>query len=138
MLRVPSRHLYFAGVGASLIVAAAVVELWNRTSPSRRPLTVGLLATVILLHNVGYIWTKKHEQFVARAAPTEQLIQFADRTSGPLNIKCFPYDDSVAILALRIMARPEHRSRLLKIGNVAASESNPPDLCNSTTGRGRF
>jgi len=138
MLRVPSRHMYFAGVGASLIVAAALVQLWNRTSSSRRPLTVGLLATVIVLHNAGYIWTKKHEQFVARAAPTEQLIQLANRTSGPLNIKCFPYDDSVAILALRIMTRPEHSSRRLNIGAAAASESNALDLCNSITGRGRF
>jgi glycosyltransferase involved in cell wall biosynthesis len=138
MLRVPSRHTYFAGVGASLIVAAALVELWNRTSPSRRLLPVCLLATVILLHNVGYIWTKKHEQFVARAAPTEQLLEHADRTSGPLNIKCFPYDDSVAILALRMMARPEHRFRSLNIGRTAASEANALDLCNGITGRGRF
>jgi hypothetical protein len=44
---------------------------------------------VILVHDIGYIWTKKQIQFQERAAPTEQSLALAKSTSRPIFIKCF-------------------------------------------------
>jgi hypothetical protein len=101
MPRVPSRHTYFASVGLALIVGAWLWTLWERRGPGRR-WVVGALAAVIVIHNCGYIWTRKHRQFAERAAPTELLLEYARKVAGPVPVHCFPYPMVIAELALDI------------------------------------
>ena len=75
--------------------------LWERRGPGRR-WVVGALAAVMIIHNCGYIWTRKHRQFADRAMPTERLLEFARQTRGPVPVRCFPYPMVIAELALDI------------------------------------
>lgn len=93
--RVPSRQTYLPSLGAALIVGIALTAL-----PSKR--WVATVLTVCLLHNVGYLWTVKRRQFLERAAPTEQLIGLARRTTGPIYVRCFPRTSLVAEEAIRM------------------------------------
>jgi hypothetical protein len=140
MSRVPSRHTYFATLGLCMILAVALTEYWKRSSSSHRTWQVAALGALIILSDIGYIWTKKHHQFLLRAQPTEQLVSIVDATtSGPIYLKCFPYDESVAILTLRYRVPPESASRPIVMGAAAlAAEPHAADLCNEATGRGRF
>ena len=138
MPRVPSRHTYFASVGLCFIVAAGLLELWRRAGARQKSWVAVALGAVILTSEVAYIWTKKHEQFVRRAAPTEQLVSIVDRTFGPVYLKCFPYDESVAILAVRYRAKPDSTDRAIFMGKTAVDQTEAVDLCNEATGRGRF
>jgi hypothetical protein len=45
---------------------------------------------VILAHNVAYLWTRKHWQYLERAEPTERLLELARSVNGPIYVKCFP------------------------------------------------
>ena len=45
----------------------------------------------MVLHNAGYVWTRKHRQYVERAMPTEELIAFVRQTEGEIYVHCFPY-----------------------------------------------
>jgi hypothetical protein len=49
-----------------------------------------LVLLLILTHNVGYLWTKKRQQFLERAQPTERLLSLARSVDGPIFVKCFP------------------------------------------------
>jgi hypothetical protein len=95
--QIPSRQTYLASAGLALLVGLAAARLeWGRWA--------AVAAAVLLLHNVGYLWTKKHEQFLERAAPTAQLISFAERTRGPIWVRCFPLPRIVADEAVRLGA----------------------------------
>lgn len=87
MLRVPSRQTYLASLGLALLVAAGY-EVLRTTTP--RTLVVCCVLAVFAL-NLGTLWVKKRRQFEERAAPTEQLLETARRTSGPVRVLCFPY-----------------------------------------------
>lgn len=103
MTRVPSRHTYLPSVGLALVVGAAFVVLCERFWPSHR----ALIATAVLamiVHNVGYIWTRKQQQFIERAQPTEVLMSLAKQTEGPITIECFPFPKAVAKSAVRLGA----------------------------------
>ncbi len=99
---VPSRHTYLASVGLALLVAVAVLEFHARTAPKHGYSPVAILAVVMILHQCSYLWTHKQAQFELRALPTEQLVKVSERTKAPVHVKCFPYDRSVAELAVRI------------------------------------
>jgi hypothetical protein len=101
MPRVPSRHTYFASAGLALIVGAWLWTMWERRGPGRR-WAVGALAAVIVIHNCGYIWTRKHRQFTERARPTVRLIEYGRTVGGPVPVRCFPYAMVLAELALDI------------------------------------
>jgi hypothetical protein len=101
MPRVPSRHTYFASAGLALVVGAWLWMLWERRGPGRR-WVVGALAAIIVLHNCGYIWTRKHRQFQERARATEELIEYGRKVDGPVPVRCFPYPLVLAELALDI------------------------------------
>ncbi len=112
MTRAPSRLTYLASVGAAWIVAAGLVSAWDRFSISHRR-WVYALAALIIVHNCVYLWTKKRQQFLARAASTEALIIQARNASGPIYIpcapstdwrgcQCFPYSPAVAAAALEL------------------------------------
>jgi hypothetical protein len=102
---VPSRHTYFATVGLALVIGAAFRALSDRGPRLHRVATA--LAVILVLHHTAYIWTKKHGQFVARAEPTEKLLDIAQSAQGPIYIRCFPYSPQVAELAVQYRsARP--------------------------------
>jgi hypothetical protein len=105
MPQVPSRHVYLASVGLAFVVAGAMLNLWQR-GPRFRAVAAAV-AALIVVHNCAYLWIRKYPQYERRAAPTEKLLVFSERVSGPIVVKCFPYGPEIAILALQIgAARP--------------------------------
>jgi hypothetical protein len=112
MTQAPSRQTYLASAGAAWIVAAGLITVWDRSAISQRR-WVYALATLIVIHNCVYLWTKKRRQFLARAASTQALIHQARNTSGAIYIpcapstdwrgcQCFPYAPLVAAAALEL------------------------------------
>ncbi|MDQ6758350.1 MAG: hypothetical protein M3Z32_00625 [Acidobacteriota bacterium] len=98
MNRVPSRHTYFASVGLSLIVATAFLAV---TSSRRKTWTLAL-ATIVLVYNCAYLWTKKQAQYERRAESTEQLLRVYSRNPSSVRIECFPYSRWIAQYAVEI------------------------------------
>lgn len=98
-MRIPSRQTYLASAGVAWIVAAGVQEIG---SSHRKALPV--LCAAILLHNVGYLWIKKRRQYLERAEPTQELIALAQRTNGPIYVKCFPRPRPIAEEAVHLGA----------------------------------
>jgi hypothetical protein len=99
---IPSRQTYLASAGLALLfglAAASAREVW----PQRRRALATVL-TVVLAHNVVYLWTKKQAQFEERAAPTDELIALARRTRAPIYVECFPLPSLVAEEAVRLGA----------------------------------
>jgi hypothetical protein len=95
MPRVPSRHVYLAMVGRSLILALALGLLWQY----RR--LAGTVAALFLLYNALYVGIYKRSQFVARANATEQLVETASKIKADAySVECFPHDPELASLAL--------------------------------------
>lgn len=90
--RVPSRHTYLPSVGLALIVAAAMVCVWDRLGGK----AVLAIAAIVLMVNVAILWRKKADQYRARALPTDMLINAVRHASGPIHIRCFPYIPIVA------------------------------------------
>jgi len=103
MPRIPSRHTYLASAGLSLVVAAGFLALEERTWIRRRWLP-GAVAALLIAGNCGYLWTRKHAQYLERAEPTESLIRFVKNAQGPVHIHCFPYYIQNAELAIEIGA----------------------------------
>jgi hypothetical protein len=97
MNRVPSRHTYLASAGLALIVAAAMVSVWERLG-GRLVLTIG---AIILMVNVSILWRRKAEQYRTRALPTDILINAVRHAGGPIHIRCYPYIPLVAESAAR-------------------------------------
>src|SRR5262249_17468363 len=66
MHRIPSRHTYLASAGLGWLMGAAIVVMNERYAKNYKwaPPVILLL---ILSHNVGYLWTKKRQQFLERA-----------------------------------------------------------------------
>ena len=95
--QIPSRQIYLASAGLALLVGMALALGKGRRIAS-------LVFAVMILHNTLYLWTRKRAQFVERAAPTTQLIEFARRTPGTIWVQCFPLPGIVAEEALRLAA----------------------------------
>jgi len=89
MQRIPSRQTYLASAGLAWLVGAAIVIMKERCAKNYKwaPPVILLL---ILSHNVAYLWTKKRQQFLERAQPTERLLSLARSVDGPIFVKCFP------------------------------------------------
>ncbi len=104
---IPSRQTYLASFGLALLVGLALADL---ASVSRQWVAVVLVA--MLLNNVGYLWTKKQQQFAERAAPTEQLLELVKRTKGLVKIQCFPQPQIVADEAVRVALGREPETAL--------------------------
>jgi hypothetical protein len=103
--RIPSRQTYLASAGLAMLVGLAAAH-WRARAGARR-VAVAAVAAVVVLHNVGYLWTRKRHQFIERAAPTEQLIAFARRTPGPIWMECFPRNHFIAEEAVHLGAGRE-------------------------------
>ncbi len=104
--QIPSRQTYLASAGAAMLVGMAfcyLVARFGKFKAHSTALAVAL-AVVVLLSNVGYIWTRKRAQFIARAAPTEQLIQVARQAQGPIWVRCFPRVPYIAEEAVELGA----------------------------------
>ncbi len=101
MHRVPSRQTYLASVALAWVVAAGF-RAWEGRLRLHRSLVLALTAAVVLATNIGYLWTKKREQFQERAAPTEALIALARKTPGPIYMRCCPGPPIVYQAALRV------------------------------------
>jgi hypothetical protein len=95
---VPSRHAYLAGVGLSLVAAIGFTILREHLQLRA---VVAIVAAVLAI-KCGYLWTRKHEQFVKRAAPTEQLVEALKNHQGPVAVDCFPYPAQIAEAAVRL------------------------------------
>lgn len=91
MQRIPSRQTYLASLGLAFIVGSAIVLLVQNTNPSRKlkPIIAGIIV-IMFAANIGYLWTKKRQQFLARAEPTEQLLRFVADRPGKVFVECFP------------------------------------------------
>jgi hypothetical protein len=97
--QIPSRQTYLASVGLVLLFGLAADRLLA-VSPK---LVAAAIALMIVL-NVGYLWTKKRAQFLERAQPTEQLIRLARQTTGPIWVQCFPRNRYIAEQAAHVGA----------------------------------
>jgi len=119
MPRVPSRHTYLASAGLSVLIGFAFLLASDRLSKWRKWAPAALAAAVIL-HNCGYLWVKKQSQYIARAEPTEQLIKLGLTHPGPIQVRCFPYDSSIALSTLQVAANYDPARVFFKTA--------PPDL----------
>mgnify|MGYP000939472324 CR=1 FL=1 len=129
---VPSRHTYWASVGAALIVAAAFLEMLRRLS--RRSIVL-LVALCICGEEAWYLWTKKHRQFQARAEPTETLVRMISETDEPIVVKCFPFNRDTANLAVLIRTGKVQTERLIF---DKTPETPGVDFCADENGKVRF
>lgn len=100
MPRVPSRHVYWASAGLAFLFAAGLLSIWRQWRS--KPVLAGL-AAIVIAHNCAWLWWKKLPQYERRAAPTENLVRFAERAPpGPITVKCFPYSPELAQLAVEM------------------------------------
>lgn len=90
MDRVPSRHTYLASVGIAVFMACAWQALERYAMPDK-PVLMAVAVAAILGHNLGYLWTKKFDQYQRRVEPTEQFLRYAEKTTGTVRITCAPY-----------------------------------------------
>lgn len=97
--RVPSRHTYLASAALAFLLASAAAVLWR--SP-RRWLAPALLG-LFLAQNIGWMWTRKAEQYSRRAASTERFLTFARESAAPVRITCAPYGIDVYRSAARVI-----------------------------------
>jgi hypothetical protein len=93
--QIPSRQTYLASAGLAMVVGLGASLMKDRRFAA-------VVMAAMLIHNVGYLWTKKRTQFLERAAPTEELIRYGAGTRGPIQVRCFPYPPIVAEEALRL------------------------------------
>lgn len=100
--QIPSRQTYLASAGLAALLGLAMAQLWSVGGRVRH--LAGVIAVVVLLHNVGYLWLRKRAQFAERAQPTEQLIAVARRMGGPIRVQCFPLARITAEAALELDA----------------------------------
>ena len=133
---VPSRHTYWARVGLALVVAAGLTEFHSRSKHKFGNAAMAALAGLLVVQQCSDQWTKKQAQFEARAWPTEELRRLSAKTGGPVYVKCFPYDRTVAELALRI-GLPDAGETPGVFDAVSENGEEGVDLCAAPPARGR-
>jgi hypothetical protein len=116
--QIPSRQTYLASAGLAALVGIALARLYGEGGAPRK-LAVTLVV-IALVHNVGYLWTKKRAQFAERAQPTEQLIQLARQKGGPIWVQCFPRPPLIAQEALHLGAGLPPEDVILSEADAAA------------------
>ncbi|MCI0660014.1 MAG: hypothetical protein L0220_02965 [Acidobacteria bacterium] len=87
MHRIPSRQTYLASAGLAWLMGTAILNLKERYG---KKWVVNAVLVLMIIHNVTYLWTKKRQQFLVRAQPTEQLLSVAKNINGRILVKCFP------------------------------------------------
>jgi hypothetical protein len=116
--QIPSRQTYLASAGLAVLVGVALAGLDDQGGVARKLATA--LALIALIHNIGYLWTKKRAQFVERARPTEQLIHLAREKGGPIWVQCFPRPLLIAQEALHLGAGLPPEDVILSEADAAA------------------
>src|ERR1039458_5558025 len=72
--QIPSRQTCLASFGLALLVGLVLAHLAaGGLGAGKFPRAAAMVAVVVLLGNIGYLWTRKRAGRVARAEPTEQL-----------------------------------------------------------------
>jgi hypothetical protein len=104
MHRIPSRQTYLASLGLAWIIAAGFWALQSRLR-FYRSVVVATVVALLLASNIGYLWTRKRQQFADRAAPVEALIALARKTGGPIYMRSYPDPQMVYESALRMRLR---------------------------------
>jgi hypothetical protein len=117
MNRVPSRHTYLASFGLSILLGSAVLSVAGR----KRYWAIAF-ATIIIVHNCTYLWTKKQTQYVHRAEATEQLLQACRRNSAKIRIDCFPYSRWIAQYTVEIGAKRDWDESMWQVRNSCGPE----------------
>ena len=103
--QIPSRQTYLASFGLALLVGMVLAHLAARErGAGKSTRAAAVVAAALLLGNVGYLWTRKRAQFLARAAPTEELIALSRKTDGPIWVRCFPRVPYIAQEAVHMAA----------------------------------
>jgi hypothetical protein len=125
--QIPSRQVYLASAGLALLVGLAMAKYEGRR-------VAAALLGLMLLHNTAYLWTKKRAQFVERAAPTDQLIGLARRTTGAIWVQCFPLPSIVAEEAVRLATG---RSSADLVWSAGAARERPAATFCYSDGRGQ-
>jgi len=124
--QIPSRQVYLASAGLALLVGLALAKYEGRRAATA-------VLALMLLHNTAYLWIKKKAQFVERAAPTDQLIEFARRNPGAIWMQCFPLPSIVAEEAVRLATgRPPAD---LVWSEVAARQRSAAAFCYAGKGK---
>ena len=100
--QIPSRQTYLASAGLAFLFGLAAAHVSRQWAHC--PTLVAAALSLVLLVNIGYLWTKKRSQFLERAAPTDQLIALARRTPGPIWVRCYPDPDIIAEEAVHLAA----------------------------------
>jgi len=92
MHRIPSRQTYLASAGLGWLIGAAIIAMKDRYAKNYKwgPPVIWVILLLIMSHNVAYLWTKKRQQYLKRAEPTERLLSLARSVDGPIYVKCFP------------------------------------------------
>jgi len=121
MPRVPSRHTYLASAGLALIAGLAFMAVAER----RRWGITAALSAGLVLHNVGYLWTKKQRQYLARAEPTEELVRAGRSHNGAIVVRCFPYSQEIALRTLEVGANRDPETVFFE----EASDQPAADFC---------
>jgi hypothetical protein len=116
--QIPSRQTYLASAGLAVLFGIALARLYGEGGTPRK--LAAALAVIALIHNVGYLWTKKRTQFLQRAQPTEQLIQLAREKGGPIWVQCFPRPLLIAQEALHLGAGLPPEDVILSEADAAA------------------
>ena len=127
---VPSRNTYLASVGLALVVATALLALWEYSRRWKQSWLMPVAALAMIAHQCEYQWTVKYQQYFRRALPTEELIQIAASTGREIHAKCFPYSPLIANLALQLrLGETSHPAFV--IGDMAAQQPDAVDFCNA-------
>jgi len=125
---VPSRHTYWASVGTSLLLGAALITLRQKAASLHKGWLVMPIVTTILVHQTLYLWMVKDRQYRERAEPTEELVRVG-RTSGTtIYAKCFPYSPIVGELALQYRLTKSAVPSFVT-GPAAAAQPGAIDFC---------
>jgi hypothetical protein len=126
MPRVPSRHQYLAAVGCSLILALGATALQERI---KRQWIIWLLALLIGVHHISYLWAAKYPQFRERAEPIEALLLYMRREQKrPVVIRCFPFSFGEARRAV-VMRLGEPEANLIL--DTASGNADLPSFCQT-------
>lgn len=119
MDRAPSRHVYLASAGLALVVGAAFAVLQERWGRRAHWLPAAV-ALAVLAHNVGYLWTKKLDQYERRADVTERFLREAAQHQRSIALTCGAFGVDVYRYAavLRLGSTPERVSGSTPAGDA--------------------
>ena len=107
-----------------------LLSLLGSLRGSRRRL-LPVLVAAFAVHNIGYIWTSKRQQFLQRAEPIEAVVTQAQTNPlRPVRLACFPGNMGELERALRFrLGEPT------AVVNVDANEPAALSFCGVTAHR---